>query len=98
MKKFAGLFKLNGQDLLRGLYMAVMGAVLGIIEPLVQSGSFDFDWVLIGKTALSVGGLYIVKQLLTPVPKVVAIDPAKTAVIDIKNKEVISEAKTAPAP
>lgn len=96
MKKFAGLFKLNYQDWIRGLYMAMMGAVLGIVEPIIVSGSFEFDWVLIGKTALNVGGLYIVKQLLTPIPKVVEIDPSKTAVVDTFNKEVISETKPVP--
>jgi hypothetical protein len=98
MKKFAGFLSLNLQDWVRGLIMAVIGAVLAVIQSSISADVFTIDWSNIWHVALIAGTAYILKQLGTSIPKVVEIDPAKTAVVDTTTKEVISETPTAPAP
>lgn len=98
MKKFAGLWNLNTQSWLKGFLMAVIGAVLAVIQSSISADVFTIDWSNIWHVALITGSAYILKEFTTPIPKVVAIDPAKTAVVNVVNEKVISETKTAPAP
>ena len=82
--------------------MAVGGAIYGVVQPAIASfmtgAPFVLDWTYVWHVALGAAGVYITKELLTPIPKAVAVDPAKTAVVDVTNKDVISETITAPAP
>jgi hypothetical protein len=57
---------LNWGDVLKGLLMAVLTPVAGVIEQTVEKGSLVFNWHLIG--VLAVGGFvgYIIKNFLTP--------------------------------
>lgn len=64
MKK-APLFSLNFNDLVKGLFVAVIGAVIGLITATIEAGSLDFDWALIGRTALLATLAYLTKNLLT---------------------------------
>jgi len=87
--KLSTFLSLNQQDWLKGLVMAVLGAVYAIIEPLLSSGTLTFNWKYIGTTALSTSVLYLVKNLFTPIPKMVEVDPVKTIVVDVNTKDVI---------
>lgn len=64
-KAFSGFFKLNAKDFLKGLIVAVLGAVLQVVIDTVSSGTLSFDWAAIGKLALSAAGIYLTKNLLT---------------------------------
>ena len=62
------LFKsLNLKDWLKGLYMAVVGAITTALIPLLQTGHLPTlaDLKSIGIVALGVGLGYIAKNLLT---------------------------------
>jgi hypothetical protein len=63
--KTSSIFSLNWRDFVKGLIIAIIGAVVGLITASVESGSLNFDWVMIGKTALLTAIAYITKNLLT---------------------------------
>ena len=57
---------LNWRDLLKGLLMAVLSAVVTLIYELVQAGPITFDKALLGKVgliALSTALAYLMKNL-----------------------------------
>ena len=87
--KVSKFFTLNSQDFIKGLIMAIGGAVFAIIAPSINSGNLVIDWTLIWHTALSTALIYLGKNLFTPTPKTVEIDPSKTSVIDSNTKEPI---------
>ena len=84
MKKFSSFFTLNDQDLLSGLWVTVGGAVITAITPILESGSFNFDWKKILGVALSAGAAYLGQKLFHGTPKKIEIDPTKTEVIEKK--------------
>lgn len=59
----SSFLKLNIKDFLKGLIVAIISAVLGVISTSLQLGSLTFDWKLIGTIALSAGVAYITKNL-----------------------------------
>lgn len=63
--KTSKFLSLDLRDLLKGALMAVLGAVFGLIQTSLESGSLNFDWGHIAKTAVIVGGLYIIKNFFT---------------------------------
>lgn len=63
--KSSNFLSLNAKDFAKGLIMAVIGAVWGIVEPLINSGSIAFDWANIGKYALIAAIGYLFKNFLT---------------------------------
>lgn len=66
MQKITSSFlSLNSQDFVKGLLVAVGGAVIAVIENTVQAGSLTFDWKAIGSTALAAGVSYLGKQFFT---------------------------------
>lgn len=83
MKTFSDKFKLSLQDWLRGLYVAVGGALFTILESSVRTWTWTFDWQDILRIAVSAGVAYLGKQFVTGQPKAVAIDSTKTEVKDI---------------
>ena len=91
MKKFAGLFSLNGQDFVRGLLMAVIGAVGAVVQNSLSADQFTLNWSNIWHVAAIAGIGYLLKQFATPIPKIVEVDPVKTTVVDTQTKEVISQ-------
>jgi len=91
MKKSTFL-NLNIQDFLKGLIMTVGGGIVAIIAPSIESGTFVFNWTVIWHTAVATGLTYIAKNLFSPTPKKVVIDPEKTSVIDATTKETIINA------
>ena len=59
------LFSLNLKDFAKGLFLVVLTAVITVIYTTLQAGSLNFDWKMIGSTALIAGLSYILKQLTT---------------------------------
>lgn len=86
MKKFSELFSLSVQDWLKGLFVAVLGAVVSVIQTSITAESFTFDWQSIWKVALAAGLAYLSKQFFTGTPSKVQIDPSKTEVIEVNTK------------
>ena len=67
---------MNTKDLIRGLIMAVFGALIAYFS----NPSVDFmavDWTYVGKTALTVALAYLGKNLLTDADGVVHLGVAK---------------------
>ena len=56
---------LNSRDFIRGLFVAVLTAVVTFMYTSIQTGSLTFDWKAIGMAALSSALAYIMKNLLT---------------------------------
>lgn len=56
---------LNIWDLIKGLIMAVLAAVLVIIKSTVEGGSLDFNWASISQTAIVTAVAYLLKNFLT---------------------------------
>jgi len=65
MKTDSGFLRLQMQDLFKGLVVAVGGAVFAIIQPLITTGQFHFDWKYIGTIALGAAISYLGKNFLT---------------------------------
>lgn len=57
--------KLNVQDFLKGLIVAVGSSVVTILYNTLQTGSLTFDWKQIGTVALSSALAYLMKNLFT---------------------------------
>jgi hypothetical protein len=64
MKKSSFLM-LNWADIGKGLIITVLGAVVGLITATIEAGSLDFDWAVIGRTALLAALTYLTKNLFT---------------------------------
>jgi membrane protein implicated in regulation of membrane protease activity len=63
MTPFSNFLTLNQRDFLKGLFMAVAGAVAGlIISELNHDG---IEWKIIGTTALTTALTYLVKNFFT---------------------------------
>jgi len=85
-----GLFKLNWQDIFKGIKVAVILPVLNVIYQSIEAGSFEFDWKRI--SLLAAGGFiaYIIKNLLTPGEVVLkdvkpeTVEGVKDGSIDVK--------------
>lgn len=61
----SGFFKLNVQDFIKGLVMAVLAAIVAIVKTTVEAGSLSFDWPTIGKYALVAATSYLTKNLFS---------------------------------
>jgi hypothetical protein len=62
------LFKLDRDDLWKGLYVAIVTVVLGSLQQMVSAHGIDFasyDWASILDVAWKAGGAYLMKNLLT---------------------------------
>lgn len=62
---FSDFLKINVLDVTKGLIVAVFTAVLVIVNDTINAGSFSFDWMHIGQTALAAAVAYLLKQLFT---------------------------------
>jgi hypothetical protein len=69
-------FTLNVSDLLKGLLVAVVSAVLTVIETSISANNFHFDWKAIGIVALTTGVSYLLKNFFTPAQTIVSPPPA----------------------
>lgn len=62
---FSKLFSWNLRDFLKGLLVAVLGAVIGLVAATIEAGSLSFDWQAIGKAAMLATLTYLTKNFLT---------------------------------
>lgn len=62
---FSKFLELNIEDVIKGLAMAVFGAILPIIWSVISTGSFAFDWKAIGTAALTAALAYLNTQLFS---------------------------------
>ena len=58
-------FSINWNDLIKGLYMAVILPVLTTIQQSISNGELTFNWRLIGLTSLAGLVGYIIKNFFT---------------------------------
>jgi hypothetical protein len=65
MKKDSGLWKLQLQDFVKGLIVAMIGAIVAIVQVSIEAGSLEFDFKAMGKVALLTGVSYLIKNFLT---------------------------------
>lgn len=79
---------LNGQDLLKGLIMAIGAPIIYYIISIIPQLNLSPAIAAVITTVLT----YLVKNFLTPAPSKINIDPAKTSVINSKTKEPIINA------
>jgi hypothetical protein len=63
--KNTNFFSLGWKDAIKGLIMAVGGAVFAVIESSVSTGNFHLDWPYIGKIAGAAAVVYLGKNLFT---------------------------------
>jgi flagellar biosynthesis protein FliQ len=56
---------LNTRDFVKGLFIAVITAVITVVYTTIQTGTLSFDWKVISTTALSAALAYIMKNLFT---------------------------------
>ncbi len=61
----SGLFSLGWKDIAKGFIMAVLGAVVGFIYGIVNTGSFVIVWVDVWHVAVAASLTYIMKNLFT---------------------------------
>lgn len=65
MQKLSSFLRINIRDFAKGIIIAMLGAVIGLITATIEQGSLTFDWPVIGKTALLAALTYLTKNLLT---------------------------------
>ncbi|HVW98173.1 MAG TPA: hypothetical protein VHA56_19535 [Mucilaginibacter sp.] len=61
----SSLFSLNFKDLVKGLLVAVGGAVIAAIQSSIASGAVNIDWRETGSVALAAGLSYLTKNFFT---------------------------------
>ncbi len=72
-------FTLNYRDVLRGLLIAVLTAVVTTIYEAIDQGGFDaIEWKEIGGIALAAGLSYLIKNVFTPT-EIVVVNPPQQA-------------------
>lgn len=62
------IFTINSSDVVKGIALAVITAVIGAIQQALTTYGFDFasyDWNTIGQIAVTAGIGYIVKNYLS---------------------------------
>ena len=70
---------LGTTDLWKGLLVAVISAVLTVIQNSIAGGTLTFNWKSIGLVALSTGVAYLLKNLFTPPQTTITPPPTATA-------------------
>lgn len=56
---------LNSKDFIKGLFIAVLTAVITMLYTSIEAGELMINWKAIGMTAISAALAYITKNLLT---------------------------------
>jgi hypothetical protein len=63
--KSSALGTINWADALKGLFLAVITAVITVIMTSLEAGSLEFEWKKIGTVALITTISYLSKNLMT---------------------------------
>lgn len=74
-KTTSAQFNLNWGDAVKGLILAVLSAVLTMVYATLETGSMDFNWSEIGRTALITTVAYLLKNFVSPTQVVVTKVP-----------------------
>lgn len=56
---------LNSKDFIKGLFIAILTAVITMLYTSIEAGELMINWKSIGMTAISAALAYITKNLLT---------------------------------
>lgn len=78
-------FTLNLRDFVKGLFMAVLAAVITLIYDSASAGSLDFDWKKIGATAIATACAYFIKQF-TDKNKIITVVGSDASVTDTERQ------------
>jgi hypothetical protein len=77
-------FDLNWFDLVKGLIVAVVMAVLTILQNSLVAGSFDLNWKNIALVAAGTAISYLLKNFFTP-PQIVVTNPTAETAYKVQN-------------
>ena len=72
---------LNYRDFLKGLLVAVIGAVLTTVQTSLDAGSLTFNWKTIATVGITAGVAYLVKNFATPSQIILKKDNAQPVTI-----------------
>lgn len=75
---------LNWRDLLKGLLLTVISAVLTALLPLIQAGNYKLNWEMIITVASITGISYLLKNLGSPA-EIVVTNATKETVAAVKD-------------
>lgn len=75
-------FSLDIPDVIRGGLLAVGAAVLTIIQRSLEAGELNFNWKLIGTTAISTFIAYLVKNYAFEPPKTIVVSDTNTKAVN----------------
>lgn len=91
MKKFGNILSVNMGDLGRGFIVTMISTALTFLVSTLTENAIPTLVQLKASLVIGFGSgiSYLIKNLLTGVPKAVEIDTTKTVVIDKQTKEVI---------
>lgn len=65
MQQLSEYLKLNAFDFFKGLFVAMIGAALVIIQSTIQAGSLSFDWGTIWQVSLTAGVSYLINRFFS---------------------------------
>lgn len=89
IKDYSSRFNLNYGDLIRGLILAVSGAVFALIMPILQAWLTEpgwtipnINWAMVVKTSIATSVVYLGNKFLAKEPKQIIVDRDKTQVIE----------------
>lgn len=77
-------FSLNINDFWKGLIMAVLGAIVGFVQGVIESGELVFDWKAIWRLALGAAIAYLAKNFFDK-PKIVVTDVSDKTIDAVKD-------------
>lgn len=77
---------------IKALATAIISGIVAVVAPSIQAGNFSFNWTVIWHTAVAAAVGYVGQKIVSPAPTTVAIDPAKTSVIDKCTKQTLVNA------
>jgi hypothetical protein len=73
----SAFLRLNQNDFLKGLFMAIGGAVFALVAKSIEVEKFTFDFTSIWHTALAAAVVYLTKNLFTPAQLVMPAPPTR---------------------
>lgn len=65
MQNLSEYLKLNAFDFFKGLFVAMIGAGLVIVQTTIQSGSLSFEWGTIWQVSLTAGISYLINRFFS---------------------------------
>lgn len=78
-------YSIGWSDALRGLLIAVITAVITVLENSISAGDFNFDLSNIAKVGATAAVGYIFKNLLFEPPKVITTVSSNSDAVDVED-------------